>query len=252
MELRRKRMHMKSIDAKYLEILKKVDTPTVCNVIELFKIRSNTDGFMDRRIKAMFPEFPPMVGYAVTLKFQSKIEKKKTGYDDLGTHVEALLKVPAPRVICIEDIHEGDFGANCGEMMAAMYKAFGGVGLITSGMVRDTTAIRKRKFQLFARGTVASHGYAAFDALMEPVVIGGVLINPGDLIHGDGDGVTIIPGDIAENVAVLCEKFIAQEKKWLKYVDSGKATVDGTRAEIKKYGEYQKRETEKIFGKRNK
>jgi regulator of RNase E activity RraA len=241
---------MKGIDPGLIEILKQVDTPTVCNVIELFKVRPNTEGFMNRSIKALFPELPPMVGYALTLKFQSSVEKKeKTAYDDLGTHAEALLKLPAPRVICIEDLDGGSAGANCGEMMASMYAAFGAAGLITSGMVRDTVAIRKRKFPLFAMGTVASHGYPSMSALNEPVTIGGVKINPGDLIHGDGDGVTTIPLDMAEDVAMLCKKFIAQEKKWMAYVDSGNASAEGVRAELKKFSAYRKQEIERILSK---
>ncbi len=49
-----------------LRKLARYDTPTICNVIELFDIRPRDVGYMDHRIKAAFPDFPPMVGYAAT------------------------------------------------------------------------------------------------------------------------------------------------------------------------------------------
>src|SRR6266550_2954763 len=49
-----------------LELLRKYDTPTVCNVVELFDVRPRTAGYTDGRIQACFPKLPPMVGYAAT------------------------------------------------------------------------------------------------------------------------------------------------------------------------------------------
>ena len=51
--------------------LRKFDTPTVCNVIELFEVRPRNQGFMDHRIKCAFPEMPPMIGFASTAAFRS-------------------------------------------------------------------------------------------------------------------------------------------------------------------------------------
>ena len=54
-----------------LDLLRKYDTPTICNVIEVFGVRPQTDGYMDARIRCCFPEMPPMVGYASTATFRS-------------------------------------------------------------------------------------------------------------------------------------------------------------------------------------
>ncbi len=51
--------------------LRKFDSPTICNIIELFDIRPSNVGFMDAHIAAFFPEMPPMVGYAATATFRS-------------------------------------------------------------------------------------------------------------------------------------------------------------------------------------
>ena len=55
-----------NITAPVLEKLARYDTPTICNVIELFEVRPNTVGYMDGRIRAAFPEMPPMIGFAAT------------------------------------------------------------------------------------------------------------------------------------------------------------------------------------------
>ena len=218
---------MKTVDAKYIEILKKYDSPTICNVIELFQIRPQTEGFLHHSIKALFPELPPMVGYAVTCTFTAKKSEGTPEYNDIGKHVEALLAVPAPRVMVIQDLDDEPIGASFGELVAATYMAFGCGGIITSGGGRDTMAIRKRKLPLFARSQNVSHGYPQCLSLNIPVEVGGVTIKPGDLLHGDGDGVTTLPMDLAPQIALMCGKFIEMERKWLNYVDSGKATSEG-------------------------
>lgn len=228
---------MKTIDARYIEMLKKYDTPTICNVIELFQIRPQTKGFLHHSIRALFPELPSMVGYAVTGRFTSARKGKSTlEYNDIGKQVEALLAVPAPRVMVFEDIDKEPVGASFGEMLAATYMAFGCVGIITSGGVRDTVAIHKRKLPLFARSRNVSHGYPQYLDMNIPIKVGGVTIKPGDLLHGDADGVTTVPIDLAPRIALMGEQFIRMEKEWTGYVDANGATAKGVSAILAKFG----------------
>src|SRR5207248_9818588 len=55
-----------AVPQEYLKLLTQYDTPTICNVIELFEVRPRETGFMDGRIRACFPEMPPIAGYAAT------------------------------------------------------------------------------------------------------------------------------------------------------------------------------------------
>lgn len=238
---------MKDVERKYIDILKKTDTPTVCNAIELFDVRPATAGFLHHSIRALFPELPSMVGRAVTMKFRSS-EKydEPPPCNDLAKHVEALLAVPGPRVFVTEDLDNGEVGASFGELAASTYIAFGCAGMVMSGAARDSVAVRKRKLPVFARSQSVSHGYPQCLALNVPVEVGGLTINPGDLLHGDADGVLTIPVDLAPEIALVCERFIAAEREWLDYVDSGKATPEGVRDVIARYGEYQRQEREEI------
>ncbi len=61
-----------------LDLLQQFDTPTICNVIELFDVRPRDQGYMDHRIRSAFPEMPPMVGLAATAAFRSAGEPSAT------------------------------------------------------------------------------------------------------------------------------------------------------------------------------
>ena len=81
--------------------------------------------------------------------------------------------------------------------MCTTYKAFGAVGLITSGAGRDLDQVEALHFPCFTGGTICAHGYCHIPSINVPVHVGGVTIHPGDLLHGDRNGVTTIPQEIA-------------------------------------------------------
>ena len=88
-----------------LTLLRKYDTPTICNVIEVFKVRSQTEGYMDGRIRACFPEMPPMVGYASTATFRSAAPPASGNvYASLDAQVEGFAKLPQPVVVVVQDL----------------------------------------------------------------------------------------------------------------------------------------------------
>lgn len=219
---------MKTIDTEILNIFKTLDTPTVCNAIEVLNVRPRTQGFLPPSIRAIMPELPPMAGYAVTLTCRSRSKPTgTTAYGDLGRHMEAIFAVPKPCVLVIQDLDEEPLGASIGEMVGSLYAACGCVGMVTNGTVRDTPALRRRKLPLFASGCCCSHAYAQHLEMNLSVEIGGVHINPGDLIHGDADGVTTIPIDLATEVALFGKKLLEAEQMFFKYVDSGNVTIEG-------------------------
>jgi len=219
---------MKTVSKSVIKELRRYDSPTVCNVIELFKVRPQNKGFLHHAIRALFPELPPMVGHAVTITFRSaKPGRRPAGYNEIATHVEALLAVPPPRVVVFQDLDDEPVGATFGEMLATTYRAFGCVGIITSGGARDTEAIRRMGLPLFARERCVSHGYPQYLAVNTPVRVGGVRIMPGDLLHGDGDGVTTVPNVLAPQIARMCAEFIAAERHWVRYVTGRHPTAEG-------------------------
>src|SRR5437899_6035885 len=90
-----------------LESLRKFDTPTVCNVIELFDVRPRTAGYMDARIQACFPRMGPMVGYASTATFRSASPPRSGDvYSGLNEQVESFAALPGPAVVVFQDLDD--------------------------------------------------------------------------------------------------------------------------------------------------
>jgi 4-hydroxy-4-methyl-2-oxoglutarate aldolase len=209
-----------TITPETLEKLAQFDTPTICNIIELFDVRPRTDGFMDRRIQAGFPELPPMVGFAATAAFRSSAPPAGgDAYGGMMEQVEQFEDLPGPAVVVFEDLDDPPVGATFGEVMCSVYKAFGSTGLITSGGGRDLLQVRELDYPVFTGSTICSHAYCHILHIGLPVHVGGLVVRQGDLLHGDANGVTNIPLEIAAEVADLGDEFIAAEQIVLDYVN---------------------------------
>ena len=215
-----------------LSKLRKYDTPTICNVIELFDVRPRNTGFMDSRIQAAFPELPPIVGFASTAAFRSDAPPVSgDAYGDLVDQVEAFAELPGPPVMVFEDLDDPPVGATFGEVMCSVYQGFGSVGLITSGGGRDLLQVKALDYPVFTGSTICAHAYCHILHLGLPVRVGGLTVRQGDLLHGDANGVTSIPIEIASEVADLAGPFIEAEKILIDYVrGSGIKTIPGLKA----------------------
>jgi 4-hydroxy-4-methyl-2-oxoglutarate aldolase len=217
-----------ALSAADLELLRRYDTPTVCNVIELFDLHSRTAGYMDGRITACFPKLPPMVGYASTATFRSAAAPRSGNvYSGLDQQVAAFAELPGPAVVVFQDLDNPIASATFGEVMCTTYKAFGAVGLVTSGAGRDLDQVEAIHFPCFTSGTICAHGYCHIPTINVPVHVGGVAIHPGDLLHGDRNGITLIPTAIASEVAHACAEFMAAESVVLDYLKGSHLTVRG-------------------------
>jgi 4-hydroxy-4-methyl-2-oxoglutarate aldolase len=209
-----------------LELLRKFDTPTICNVVELFDRCPRTAFYMDSRIQACFPKMPPMVGFASTATFRSAAPPRAGNvYAGLADQVAAFAELPGPAVVVFQDLDDPPASATFGEVMCTTYKTFGAAGLITSGAGRDLDQVEAIGFPCFTSGTICAHGYCHIVQVNVPVRVGGLAVHPGDLLHGDRNGVTAIPADLASAVAQACPELAAAEAVILDYLRGGK--VDG-------------------------
>jgi regulator of RNase E activity RraA len=227
----------RALSADDLALLRRYDTPTVCNVLELFDVRLRTAGYMDCRIRACYPKLPPMVGYASTATFRSAAPPRAGNvYSGLAEQVASFAELPGPAVAVFQDLDDPVASATFGEVMCTTYKAFGAAGLITSGAGRDLDQVEVLNFPCFCDGVICAHGYCHIPEIGVPVRVGGVMINPGDLLHGDRNGVTTIPHEIASAVAHGCEEYMAAEAVVLDYLKAGRIDPKGyarARAECK-------------------
>src|ERR1700732_1196234 len=185
-----------------LKLLAQFDTPTISNTIELFDVRPRSEGYMDGRIRACFPEMPPVVGYAATATMRCDLPRREGDvYGSLDQQVARFAELPGPPVVVFQDLDDPAVAATFGEIMCTTYQSFGAAGLITSGAARDLDQVRRIGFPAFSNGAVCSHGYSHIVDLHRTVRVGGLTVHPGDLIHADVNGVTTIPLHIAADVA---------------------------------------------------
>ena len=216
-----------TLSSSQLQLLGKFDTPTVCNVIELFNVRPRNTGYMDQRIQACFPDLPPMVGYASTATFRSAGIQATNSYSTTEQQVMAFGQIPSPSIIVFQDLDNPTVAATFGEIMCTTYQRFGASGIITSGAGRDLEQVQALGFPAFTNGTICSHGYCHIPAIMVPVHVGGMTVYPGDLLHGDRNGVTNIPREIASEIGPACEVFMRAEAVVLDYLLGDEVTPKG-------------------------
>jgi len=217
-------------DPRTLAALSRFDTPTVLNVIELLDVRPRDEGYADGTIRALFPEIPPIVGYAATATFRSSrpASGDARAYSGFVDQVASFLEtLPAPRIVVFEDLDRVPVGATFGEVMASVYQAFGCAGLITSGAARDVEQVRRLHFPCWASSVIASHAYCRIESIEVPVEVGGARIEPGDLIHADANGIAVIPRGTAAAVAAGCELLVAAESVLLDALRAGTPSIDG-------------------------
>jgi 4-hydroxy-4-methyl-2-oxoglutarate aldolase len=185
-----------------LDALRQIDTCMVANAIESFRVRLCNTGFADASIRCMFPDAPPMVGYAATARRRSGEPPMVGGtFHDRSDFWNSIAQVPAPRILVLEDMDDPPGrGAFVGDMHAAILKALGCVGYLTNGAVRELPSVRSMGIQLFAGNVAVSHAYAHIFEIGAVISVGGMEVRPGDLLHGDRHGVLTVPAEIAAKV----------------------------------------------------
>ena len=218
-----------------LEALRSLDTCTVSNAIETFEVRLRNTGFADARMRCMFEDFPPMVGYATTAQLRSG-EPPIAGriYVDRTDWWKSILEVPAPRIVVLEDLDKPPgVGAFLGDMHAAILRALGCVGFVTDGAVRELPRVRKHALQLFAGNVAVSHAYAHIFEFGSQVKVGGLEVRPGDLLHGDRHGLLSVPKEIAGELPAAAARLRQGEQRVIDFCRSTEFSVDKLRHELK-------------------
>jgi regulator of RNase E activity RraA len=197
------------------ESIRRLDTCTVCNAIETFDVRLRNEGFANANIRCMFPQLGPMLGYAVTARIRcSGPPVEGHAYLERTDWWNTILSVPAPRVVVIQDVDKSaGTGAFLGEVHANILMALECVGAVTDGAVRDLPAVSGAGFHFFARNVAVSHSYVHLVKVGGSIEVGGLKVQPGDLIHGDCHGVLSIPHQIAAKIPDVADRIADKERK---------------------------------------
>lgn len=208
-------------DLELLEELRKIDTPTVTNVVATYPGRPlcleiyhpwNENWYTNNALSCWYPELGPMAGYAVTCTYGLPDPTyKKLAWTDV---LEAADNLGKPSIVCIQQKFPKEIadkvGLSGGNMTSSM-RACGAIGCVTNGPSRDIHEIRPMKFQYLTRGISAGHGPQAVHAVQVPVSLSGMDVAPGEIIHMDENGAVKFPADRLEEVVHNAKALLAEE-----------------------------------------
>lgn len=221
--------------AEQLEALRQFDACTLANATEAFRVRLRNEGFAGGGSHCLFPQLPPMVGYAATITIRSS-SPPVAGASTYVEHTDwwdYVLSVPAPRILAVQDLSAGSGrGAFLGEVHINLLRALGCVGAVTNGTVRDQPALAELCFPVFAAGLSVSHSYVHLVATGEPVLVDGLAIRSGDLLHGDRHGFQTIPPGIVADLPAVAEKILTRERALLELARMPGVSLERLRAAV--------------------
>jgi regulator of RNase E activity RraA len=219
-----------TLTPEQLAELRAMDSPTVANAIEAFKVRDDTQGFLGMDVPCHTPEFGVMLGYAVTATANSMAPARARDRKGHFRLFEAVAAAPKPSVLVIKDVGpRRTHACFLGDVIATITKRLGAIGIVTDGGVRDLAGVTPLGYHVFAAGFVVAHGTFNIEEVGIPVEISGTTVRPGDLIHGDASGVTTVPLEIADKVYAECLKVREREAGLRDFATARDFTLDALR-----------------------
>jgi regulator of RNase E activity RraA len=227
---------IRTVTREQLEFLRSLDTPTVCNLIEMVAPERRGTGYTVKHLHCPFPELPPMVGFAktVTIRTKDKVPLGEASYMAKRLdYLDYVAAAPGPSVVVIEDLdgeHAG-FGAFWGEVQSNLHKALGCLGTITNGSIRDIAMIPPG-FQMLAGSISPSHAYVHVVDFAVDVTVHGMAVTSGDLIHADRHGAVVVPVNTIDGMKAAAPKLAANEARIIEAAKSGKG-VEAIKAAMK-------------------
>jgi regulator of RNase E activity RraA len=222
---------MAPLTPEQLEALRRVNTPTIANAIELFEVRPRNEGFLGPEVRCLSPQLGTMVGYAFTASISADLPMQGRRAVQKPEYWEATASVPAPRIAVIQDLdHPPCRGSFWGEVNSNIHRALGFIGTVTNGSARDLDEMEALGFYTFAGNPSVSHAYVHLVDFGGPVRVGGTIIRPGDLLHGDRHGVVVIPEEIAGEVSDAAADVDKAERELIQYCQSAQFTPEGLKS----------------------
>lgn len=215
---------------KTIHPLAEFDTPSLSNAIEKLDVRNRISGFCSREMKCLFPELGSMCGYAVTAEVET-MSPETASLDDVFVDLCAAVELsPGPSVVVLHEVGpHPEFSAHGGEVMSTIFHRMGVVGMVSDGALRDVTEVREMGFHYFAPGMVASHANFRIVNIQVPVTVCGLRIEPGDLLHGDANGLISVPAEGRDKLPELVAEVHKLEKEVMDFAKSDSFAVEGLR-----------------------
>jgi 4-hydroxy-4-methyl-2-oxoglutarate aldolase len=173
-------------------------------------------GMVDPAIRAAWPG-ARLCGLALTVECPPS--------DNLMLH--HAVATASPGVVIVGKVGGYLAAGAWGEILTAAAQCRAVTGLAVDGAVRDVEAIARRRFSVFSRGlAIGSCTKERFGTLNRPILFGGVVVRPGDVIFGDGDGLVVIEQECLDDVISAAEARHRKEETIIEQLKTGRSTVD--------------------------
>ncbi|MHA1689469.1 MAG: RraA family protein [Promethearchaeota archaeon] len=207
-------------------ILKEFSKLYTCAVSDAIDELGLDPGFLNYEIRPIWPG-ARMVGLAGTMKWVKS--EKELDRNIVAKLVKFIKLVPSFPIMCV-DMSGEMIAAGLGQSTSRMLQKLGFQGGLVDGAVRDIAQVIDIKFPLFARGivcaTVRGRMDVDMDSVMKPIECGGRIINPGDLIFGDINGVVVVRSENIEQVLEKAKEIISTDKWWFEQLEKGRNPSD--------------------------
>ena len=219
-----------------MKFLQSIDTPTVCNLIEIVAPQRRGAFYTVRHLHCPFPDLPPMVGFAktVTIRAKDAIPLDAAYAQRRLDYLDYVAAEPRPSIMLIEDLdgeHAG-YGAFWGEVQSNVHKALGCLGTVTNGSIRDIPQIPPG-FQMLAGSIGPSHAYVHVVELGCEVNIHGMAARSGDLVHADRHGAVVVPADKISPMKAALDGLAGREARIIAAARAPGATAETIKAAMK-------------------
>jgi regulator of RNase E activity RraA len=207
------------------EFLRSIDTPTVCNLVEIVAPERRGHGYTVKHLHCPFPELPPIVGFAKTVTFEAKeaVPLGSGGYMQKRLdYLDYVASPPQPSIMIMHDLDGEDagYGAFWGEVQSNVHKALGAIGVVTDGSIRDIAMIAGG-FQMLAASIVPSHAYVHVVDFGVAVNVAGMAVRSGNLIHADRHGAIVVPVEKIDAMRAALDGLLAREAKIIAAAKAG-------------------------------
>ena len=197
-----------------LELLRKVDTPTVCNAIEVAQGKRGFGRFTRGTMQHSRPGAPAIVGFARTARISGIAPPTEPPEIIRGRRLDyfrAMAGGAGPTVAAVEDVdYPSCIAGWWGEVHVAVHKGLGLAGAVTNGVVRDLDVVDPG-FPVLAGSVGPSHGHVHVTEIGCEVAIMGMRVAQGELLHADRHGALVIPAEVISTLKHAIETVFANE-----------------------------------------
>jgi regulator of RNase E activity RraA len=212
-------------DAALLDGYRHVEVASVSDAME--KVAGQKI-YLSHRMQPIFTS--KFAGFALTVKLKKEENHDPHALDGMLSAIDQ----GGPNSVYVMVVEDGADIAGMGGLMGTAMLARNFSGAIIDGGVRDTAYLKKIGFPVFALGNVPSTsvGHYRFDGSSVPVTCDGVLVNPGDIVVADSDGVVIVPRSKAAEVLTAAQDMDFKEHSMYAYIEKLKSIEEA----VKKFG----------------